>query len=196
MICGSWEDMRREDIEPGLVLVECFGIELSDLQRCFTFFTRLSEHLVLTAIYHFLPHVTDVGNIFNMQHLEAAIFKGTSQPIGHGECAQIADMNITIDGRATGIHFDFSCFDGNDLFDVPGESVVNLHVAAWTSIYTYLHLRSLSLSACHHARLPAPAALAYFRMVCGTGASRLFHTPQYNFCAAKPREHPERGRRL
>src|SRR6266699_666675 len=105
MICGSWEDMRREDIEPGLVLVECFGIELSDLQRCFTFFTRLSEHLVLTAIY-----------------------KGTSQPIGHGECAQIADMNITIDGRATGIHFDFSCFDGNDLFDVPGESVVNLHV--------------------------------------------------------------------
>jgi len=44
----------------------------------------------------------------------------------------------------------------------------------------------------HHDRLLAPTALARWSMKCGKCAKRIFHTSYSIFCAAKPREYPQR----
>src|SRR5437016_2680868 len=71
--------------------------------------------------------MADIGNIFDVQNLKTAIGEGAAEPVGHGKGTQVADMNITIDRGAARIHFDFAIFDGNDLFNMPGEGIVYSH---------------------------------------------------------------------
>src|SRR5690348_7924543 len=108
MVCGSWKDLSRKDIKCSLILVKCVGVELRDLQRRFALFTRLSDHFVLSTIYHLLPHMPHIGNIFDMQYLNATILKSTAYPVSQRERAQIADVNIAVDGGTARVHFDFA----------------------------------------------------------------------------------------
>src|SRR6266704_2508732 len=61
VLCRTWENRRRFNIEFPLILVERPGIELCNLCRCFALFACLCQYFILTAIHHLLPHMTHIG---------------------------------------------------------------------------------------------------------------------------------------
>ena len=81
------EDVRRQDVEPRLIFEERRRVEGGDLGRAFALFARLRQHFILTPVHHLLPHMTNIGNILHMEYLEAAIFEGAPDPVGHREGA-------------------------------------------------------------------------------------------------------------
>src|SRR5579859_8126788 len=127
MLSSAWKDMCGQYIQFGFVSMECFSIILRDLQRCFPLFARLRHQLIIPAIQHLLPHMTDICNIFDVQNPQSPIFKGTAQPIGHSKRAQIANMNIAIDGGAAGVHLDPASFYRNNLFNPSSQGIIDIH---------------------------------------------------------------------
>ena len=64
---------------------------------------RGGDDLVLAAVEQLLPHVTDVGDVLDVLDLEAARCEVAAQPVGHEVRAQVADVDVAVDGRAAGV---------------------------------------------------------------------------------------------
>src|SRR5436305_7329741 len=118
--------------------MECLGIELRDLQRGLALFASLGQYFILAAIDRLLAHVTDIGDIFDVQHLKATILEVAPYPVGHGKGAQVADVDIAVDSGATRIHLDFASLYRNNLFNASSQSIVDSHDGVydfpWSSI--------------------------------------------------------------
>src|SRR2546422_256189 len=111
--------------------MECFGIELRDLQRGLALFASLGQYFILAAILHLLAHMTDIGDIFDVHYLKATILEVAAYPVGHSKCTQVADMNEAVDGRAARIHLDLARLYGNNLFNSSSQSIIDSHNAAY-----------------------------------------------------------------
>src|ERR1051326_2360908 len=104
MLCGARKDAGRQYIEFGFIIMECLGVKLRDLQRGLALLAGLGQHFILAAINHLLAHMTHIGDIFDVQYLEATIFEIAAYPVGHGKGAQVANVNVPVDGGTTRIH--------------------------------------------------------------------------------------------
>src|SRR6266566_2308463 len=111
--------------------MECFGIELRDLQRGLALFASLGQYFILAAIHHLLAHMTDIGDIFDVQYLKATILEVAAYPVGHGKCAQVADVNEAVDGRAARIHLDLVRLYRSNLFNAACQGIIDSHNAAY-----------------------------------------------------------------
>src|SRR5438874_11697788 len=78
--------------------MECLGVELRDLQRGLALFASLSQYFILAAINRLLAHMTDIGDIFDVQYLKATILEVAAYPVGHGKGAQVANVDVPVDG--------------------------------------------------------------------------------------------------
>src|SRR5215468_6951358 len=74
-----------------------------------------------------------IGNIFNMQHLKATVLESAAQPVGHGECTQVANMNVAVNGGSTRIHLDLARLYRHNLFNLTGQSIVDPHCSVMSS---------------------------------------------------------------
>jgi hypothetical protein len=122
---GARKDMRRQNIELLLVLMEGLGIELRDLGGGLALFAGLGDQLILTAIQYLHAHMADVGDVLDVQHLETSVLEEPAQPVGHGESTQVADMDIAVDGGAAGVHLDLARLQRHELLDLAGQSIIN-----------------------------------------------------------------------
>src|SRR5437763_2914644 len=120
--------------------MECFGIELSDLQGCLALFASLGQYFILAAIHRLLAHMTHIGDIFDVQYLKATILEVAAYPVGHSKCAQVADVNEAVDSRAARIHLDLARFYRNNLFNSASQGIIDSHNAAYFDGLTELKL--------------------------------------------------------
>src|SRR5947199_9514617 len=111
--------------------MECFGIELRDLQRGLALFASLGQYFILAAIHHLLAHMTHIGNIFDVQYLKATILEVAAYPVGHGKCAQVADVDVAVNSRAARIHLDSARLYRNNLFNASSQSIIDSHNAVY-----------------------------------------------------------------
>ena len=72
----------------------------------------------LAAIKHFDTHMPDVGNILNVADYQPLVDQCATQPIGHQEGAQIADMLILVHCGAAAIDPDLARSQGLENFNL------------------------------------------------------------------------------
>ena len=127
MLGGAREDLRGQNVKLGFIGVEGLGIELRDLQRRFPLFSRLRHQFILPAVQHLLSHMTNIGNIFDVQNLKASIFESTADPVGHRKRAQVANMDEAVHSGTARVHLDLAIFYRNNLFNPFSQGIIDLH---------------------------------------------------------------------
>ena len=91
---------RRPDVELGRILHERGCVVSSDLLRRLVLEPCRDEHLVLAAVERVVGEMPDVGDVHNLLGLVAEIFEAAAQKVGQHERAQVADVHVSVDGRA------------------------------------------------------------------------------------------------
>src|SRR5579883_1760003 len=96
--------MRWLDIQSLFVSMESICIKLGNLGGCLAFFASLSDNFVFSPVKHLLAHMSYIGNVLDMLYAHTTIFKDSPQPVGHGKCAQIANVNVAVNSGTARIH--------------------------------------------------------------------------------------------
>src|SRR5208282_44930 len=68
--------------------------------------------------------VVDVGDIHDVADVVSTLAQKAIEKIDGDECTEIADVAVVINGRPAGIHADAVAVDRMEVFDLPGESVI------------------------------------------------------------------------
>ena len=100
------EDVGREDVDERLVVVERGLVCGRDLGGRLVLEARLNEHPVLASIELVVAQVADVGDVLDVEHLDAVIQQHAPDEVREEVAPQVADMGVAVDGRAAGVHPD------------------------------------------------------------------------------------------
>ena len=100
------EDMGGEDVDERLVGVERGLVCGRDLGRRFVLQARLDEHPVLAAIELVVAQVADVGDVLDVEHVDAVIQQHAPDEVRQQVAPQVADVGVAVDGRAARVHPD------------------------------------------------------------------------------------------
>ncbi len=132
MLGGAREHVGRQDVDQRLVGVERGLVGRGDLGRRLRFQPGLDEHRVRAAVESLVAEVADVGDVLDVQHLDAVVDQHPPDEVGQDVAAQVADVRIAVDGRSAGVHPDPPGHERLDWFDRPGEGVAQAqgHVPA------------------------------------------------------------------
>jgi hypothetical protein len=124
VIGGSREDVRRQDVDRGLVGMEGGLVRGGDRPDRLRFEPCLDEHRILAAIEPLVAEVAHVGHVLDVQHLEAVVERHPSDQVGEDEAAEVPDVGVAVDGRAAGVHPEMAGLERFDRFETPGQGVV------------------------------------------------------------------------
>ena len=100
------EDVRRQDVDQRLVGVERGLVGVGDLGRRLVLEPGLDEHPVLAAVEPLVAQVPDVGDVLDVEDLEAVVQQDAPDEVGEQVGPQVADVGVAVDGRAAGVHPD------------------------------------------------------------------------------------------
>ena len=117
------EDVRRQDVDQRLVLVEPRLVGVGDLGRRLRFEARGDQHPVLAAVEPLVAQVPDVGDVLHVQHRDAVVEQRPPDEVGQQVAAQVADVRPAVDGRPAGVHPDGPVVGTRHRLDAPGERV-------------------------------------------------------------------------
>ncbi len=134
--------MRREDVDQCLVGVESRLVGIRDLGGRLVLETGLDEHRVGAAVDPLVAQMADVGDVLDVEHVDAVVQQRPSDEVREQVAAQVADVGVAVDGRAAGVHPDPPGLDRLDGLDLPGQRVAETeHVGhprgAWTGVPCY-----------------------------------------------------------
>jgi hypothetical protein len=70
----TWKAIRRQYVEPLLVLVERIGVECGDFPGRPTLFARLRQQLIFPSVQPIDAKVTDIGDILDVMNDKVALY--------------------------------------------------------------------------------------------------------------------------
>ena len=125
------EDVGGQDVDQRLVGVEGRFVGVGDLARCLVFEAGGDEHRVRPAVEALVAQVPDVGDVLDLEDVDAVVEQGAPDQVGEEVAAQVADVGVAVDGRAAGVHPDAARLERLDRFDPPAQGVaeVERHLA-------------------------------------------------------------------
>ncbi len=90
----------RADVDEGGVIHERLRVVSGDLFGRLALEPSRDQHLVLAAVEGVIGEMADVRDVHHLLGLVAQVFEAPAQQVGEHERAQVADVDIPIDGRA------------------------------------------------------------------------------------------------
>ena len=84
---------------------------------------RPDEHPVLAAVEPLVAEVAHVGDVLDVEDLDAVVEQHAPDQVREQVAAQVADVGVAVDGRAAGVHPDATRLDRLDRADGSGEGV-------------------------------------------------------------------------
>ncbi len=117
------EDVGGQDVDRGLVGMERGFVRVGDLGRRLVLQAGGHQHRVLAAVEALVAQVADVGDVLDVEDVDAVVQEGPPDQVGEQIAAQVPDVRVAVDGRATGVHPDPAAFERLDLFDPAGEGI-------------------------------------------------------------------------
>ena len=117
------EDVRGQDVERRLVRVEGRLVRRRDLRGSLRFETGLHEHPVLAAIEPLIAQVADVGDVLDVEDLDAVVQERPSDQVGQEVRAQVADVGVAVDRRTARVHADPARDERLDGLDGAGQGI-------------------------------------------------------------------------
>ena len=124
VVGGFGEFLRGDDVELALVAEEPVGVELGDLGGGFALGYGGGDDFVAALLQDFLAHMADVGDVLDVDDLQAVELEGAAYPVGHQVGSEVADVGVAVHGWAAGVHFDDAALYGAHFVNSLGESVV------------------------------------------------------------------------
>ena len=88
----------------GLVGVEGGLVRGGDLGRRLGLEAGLDEHPVLAAVEPLVAQVPDVGDVLDVEDVEAVVEQRPPDEVGEQVGAQVADVGVAVDRRAARVH--------------------------------------------------------------------------------------------
>ena len=98
------EDVRRQDVQQRRVGVERGLVGVGDLRRRLVLEAGRDEHPVLAAVEPLVAEVADVGDVLDVEHVDAVVEDDPPDEVGEEERPQVADVGVAVDGRAARVH--------------------------------------------------------------------------------------------
>ena len=117
------EDVRRQDVHERLVGVEGGLVGVGDLGRRLVLEAGLDEHPVLAAVEASSRRWPDVGDVLDVEHIDAVVQQHAPDEVGEEVGPQVADVGEAVHGRAAGVHPDAARLERLDGLDGSGEGV-------------------------------------------------------------------------
>src|SRR5439155_9003701 len=97
---GARKDVGGQDVHRRLVGVEGGFVCGSDLGRRFRLKPSGDEHPVLAPVESLVPQVADIGDVLDVQDIEAVVEQDAPDEVSQQIAAQVADMRIAVHGRS------------------------------------------------------------------------------------------------
>ena len=119
------EYVGRQNVQVCFIAPEAIGVKLADLLNGLAFFQRGHDHLVAARLNQLLPHVADVGDVFDVVNLVTVSGQNTTYPVCHQVSTQVADVCVPVHRRSTRVHRDATRRHGLDFLDGFGKGVIN-----------------------------------------------------------------------
>jgi hypothetical protein len=119
----SREDVGRQDVDRRFVGVECGLVRIGDLGRGLVLQAGGNQHRVLTAVEALVAQMAHVGDVLDVEDLDAVVQERPPDEVGQQVAAQVSDMRVAVDGRTACVHPDPAGLERIDLFDRAGERV-------------------------------------------------------------------------
>jgi hypothetical protein len=67
--------------------------------------------------------VTDVGDVLDLEHVDAVVEHGPPDEVGEHERSEVADVRVPVHGRAAGVHPEAPAIARFDRLDFAGQRV-------------------------------------------------------------------------
>src|SRR4029450_10097426 len=100
---GAWEDVPWREVGEGRGGVEAGLVGVGDLRAGLVLELGGDQHPILTPIEAFVAQVPDVGDVLDMEDIQAVVEEGPADEVREEEGAQVADMRPATDRRAAGV---------------------------------------------------------------------------------------------
>ena len=123
VVGGPREDVRGQDVDQRLVGVEGRLVRVGDLSRSLVFEAGGDEHRIGSAVEPLVAQVSDVGDVLDLEDVDAVIKQRPPDQVGKEIAAQVADVGVAVDGRAAGVHPHPAGLERLDGFDPSSEGV-------------------------------------------------------------------------
>ncbi len=120
------EDVSRKDVDQRLVGMEGRFVGVGDLARRLVFETGRDEHRIRSAVEPLVAQVSDIGDVLDLEDIDAVVEQGAADQVGQEVAAQVADMGVAVDGRAAGVHPDAARFERFDRLDAPAQGIAQV----------------------------------------------------------------------
>ena len=115
-----------QDVDQRLVGVEGRFVGVRDLARRLVLETGRDEHRIRSAVEPLVAQVSDIGDVLDLEDVDAVVEQGASDEVGQDVAAQVADMGVAVDGRTAGVHPDPARLERLDRFDAPAQGVAQV----------------------------------------------------------------------
>ena len=132
------EHVGGQDVDRGLVGMERGFVRVGDLGRRLVLEAGRHQHRVLAAVEALVAQVADVGDVLDVEDVDAVVQEGPPNQVGEQIAAQVPDVCVAVDGRATGVHPDPAAFERLDRFDPAGEGIAEPESHAVHAIRRFL----------------------------------------------------------
>src|SRR5579859_3634013 len=96
-------DIDRQDVDRCLVFEPRPGVELGNLGGGLALHFGRELHAILALVEGVVAEVADIGDVLDVPDPIAEVDQGAAQDVREEEAAQVADMRVAVDGRATGV---------------------------------------------------------------------------------------------
>ena len=120
---GARELVRWEDVHERGVGVEGSLVRVRDLAGGAALEARGDEHRVDLATGVVRAEVAHVGDVLDLEDLDAVVHERAADQVGEQERPQVADVGVAVDGGAAGIHPEPTGLDRHDRHHGPPERI-------------------------------------------------------------------------
>ena len=123
VVGGAREDVGRQDVDQRLIGVERRLVGVRDLAGRLVLEAGRDEHRIRPAVESLVAQVSDVGDVLDLEDVDAVVEESPPDQVGKEIAAQVADVGVAVDGRSAGVHPHPAGLERLDGFDPSSKGV-------------------------------------------------------------------------